>query len=64
MFEDYPDVLTVDQVSKALRICDTSTYRLIHSGTIGSCRVGRKFLIPKSCLIDYISSARYTKTHL
>lgn len=64
MFEDYPDVLTVSQASKALGICNASTYRLVHSDTLGACRVGRKILVPKVCLIDYVNTARYTKTHL
>ncbi|MCI9263305.1 MAG: helix-turn-helix domain-containing protein [Oscillospiraceae bacterium] len=64
MFEDYPDILTVAQVSKILGVCDATSYRLIHDGSLGSCRVGRKILIPKVCLIDFVNSARYTKTHL
>ena len=59
MFKDYPDVLTVQQAAQALGICEASVYRLIHERTIGSRRIGRKYLVPKVCLIDYINSARY-----
>jgi DNA binding domain, excisionase family len=59
MLNNYPDVLTVKQAAEALCISTASVYRLIHEHVIGSKRVGRKILIPKLCLIDYLSSARY-----
>lgn len=59
MFNNYPDVLTVELAAKALGISKASVYRLVKDRTIGSRRVGRKILIPKVCLVDYITSARY-----
>lgn len=64
MLKDYPDVLTVKQVAEVLGICENSVYRLINSKAIGFKRVGRKILVPKVCLIDYLTSARYTVSHL
>lgn len=64
MLKDCPDVLTVKQVAEVLGICENSVYRLINSKAIGSKRVGRKILVPKVCLIDYLTSARYTVSHL
>lgn len=64
MLKDYPDVLTPRQVAEALGICENSAYRLIRQRAIGSRRVGRKILVPKVCLIDYLTSARYTVSHL
>lgn len=58
MFEEYPDVLDVAQTSMALRICQNSVYRLIREKQLGCRHVGRKILIPKICLIDYVSLAR------
>lgn len=60
MLKDYPDVLTPRQVAEVLGICENSVYRLIKNKTIGSKHVGRKILVPKVCLIDYLTSARYT----
>ena len=60
MFNDYPDVLTPVQVAEALGIGTNSVYNLIKKKTIGCKRVGKRILIPKVCLIDYINSARYT----
>ena len=64
MLNNYSDVLTVKEVAQALGICENSVYRLIHQKVIGSIKVGRKILVPKICLVDYLKSARYTVSHL
>lgn len=60
MLRDYPDIMTVEQLAAALQIGKNSAYDLLKNKRIGSKRVGRKYLIPKSCVIDYLQSARYT----
>lgn len=60
MFNNYPDVMTVEQVAEVLRIGKNSAYKLVKSCQIGYKKVGRKYIIPKSCVIDYVQSARYT----
>lgn len=60
MLNGYRDVLTVSELAEALGIGKTSAYRLINDGTIGCRRVGRKILIPKVCVTDYLNSARYS----
>lgn len=64
MLKDYPDVLTVKQVAQVLGICENSAYQLIRDKAIGSRRVGRKIIVPKSCVHDYLNSARYSVSHL
>ena len=64
MFKECPDVLTPKQVAKALGISKNSVYRLISSRALGCKRIGRKIIIPKPCLIDYVLSARYTVANL
>lgn len=59
MFDLYPDILTIDQLAKALQLGKNKTYNLVNTETICSLRIGRKILIPKICLIDYINSTRY-----
>ena len=61
MFHRYPDVMTVEQVSAALHIGKNKTYELIHDGSIPCKRIGRKILVPKLYLIDYIRAGRYNK---
>ena len=59
MFNQYPDVLTVQQVAEALRIGRGAAYKLVNERTIGSVRIGNKIRVPKQCLIEYMQSVRY-----
>lgn len=59
MLNKYNDVMTVNEVSEALGICKNKAYDLIRKRTIGSKKVGRRILIPKVCLIDFLESSRY-----
>ena len=60
MFKEYPDMMSVKQVAEALHIGRNTAYRLIREKQIGSKRIGRKIIVPKPCVIDYATSARYT----
>ena len=62
MFSDYPDALTVKEVSHALRIGMNNTYRLIQEGKIKHFIVGRKYLIPRKYLIDFVLNGCYNGT--
>lgn len=62
MFENYKDVLTVQETCAALHIGKNSLYRLLKMGAIRSIKVGRKYLIPKIYLLDFISKYRYNNT--
>ncbi len=58
MFSNYKDVLTVKETCTALKIGKNSLYKLLKIGTIKYIKVGRKYLIPKVYLIDYINKYR------
>lgn len=60
MLNKYPDVMTPEQVATALCISRKSVYRLLRERTIGSKRIGKKYIIPKRCVVDYLVSAIYT----
>lgn len=60
MFENYPDIMTVKQLAQALGIGLNSAYELVNTNEIGNRKVGRKILIPKTCVIDFVDAARYT----
>lgn len=62
MFKELPDILTVPQVAQALGIGKNTAYRLVNDRVIGSKHIGRKIIVPKACLVDYVLSARYTVT--
>ena len=54
MFADYPDILTVAQLQKALNISRQLSYELINSGQIRAFKVGNSFRIPKVSVIDLV----------
>ncbi len=60
MLKEYSDVLTVDQLACILGIGVNSAYRMVNRQEIGCVRVGRRILIPKLCVVDYLNAARYT----
>lgn len=60
MLKEYPDIMTVPQVAQALGIGKNTAYRLIRDKEIGCKHIGRKIIVPKKCLLDYVLSARYT----
>lgn len=55
---DYPDVMNVKQVMQVLGICRPSVNALIDRGELGARRIGRRILIPKVCVQDFLNSAR------
>ena len=61
MFRSYPDVMTVKQLAAALGIGINKAYEIVNDGTINSKRIGRRILITKLYLVDYIQQTRYNK---
>ena len=59
MFSDYPDVLTVEQACKILSIGKSSMYALLKNNTIKHVKIGRKYVIPKISLIDFLAPVCY-----
>ncbi len=53
MFEDFPDLCTVNDLCAMLRIGKTHAYELITKGTIPSRMVCGKRVIPKNAIIRY-----------
>ena len=58
MFKDYPDILSISQVSDALGICKKAAYELVNTNKLGCIRIGRKIKVPKICLEEYVKTAR------
>lgn len=53
-FEDLPHVMTVEEVSKILRIGRSNAYALVRSGPIRAVKVGRIYRVPKAAVEDYL----------
>lgn len=54
MFENFDDILNVDDVVKALKIGTSQAYKLVRSGKIQAFKEGRAWKISKLALINYI----------
>ena len=54
VLKDYPDVLTVEEMSRALGINTKTGYKLIRENKIECLKVGRSYRIPKAHLLSYM----------
>ena len=59
MFTEYPDVMSVADIRKALGIGRTKAYELVNTGQIGCIKIGNAIRIPKPMLLDYIRRKSY-----
>ena len=53
--EDFPVVLTPEQLSDILKIGRNGIYNLLRSGAIRSIKIGRQYRIPREALFEYLS---------
>ena len=56
MFNEYNDVMTVDEVCEALRIGRNTAYKLLQNGEIYSRKYGNKYFITKESIIDFLKA--------
>lgn len=56
MFSNYPDILNTKQLQDMLGLSKNSVLDLLKSGEIKYLRKGKKYLIPKICVKEYIMS--------
>lgn len=54
IFSDYPDVVTVEQLSTMLGISTKTAYKLVKEKKIKSVSIGRTYKIPKIFILDYL----------
>ena len=59
MFNQYPDILSVDDLRSALAIGRTKAYELVSTGQIPSFKIGNAIRIPKNSLLDYVNRSSY-----
>lgn len=56
MFEQYDDILTIEEVAELLRIGMTQAYRIVRSGDLKGYKEGKDWKIPKQALNEYVIS--------
>lgn len=55
ILNNYPDILTIDEVMEILLIGRSQCYELLSSGKLKSFKVGKKtYKIPKEAVIEFI----------
>lgn len=54
MFEQYQDLMTLEELCEALSIGKNQAYQIVSSGELSCMRTGRAWKIPKVALIDYV----------
>lgn len=55
VFKDYPDVVTVEQMSEMLGISTKTAYRLLKNNVIQHFMIGRIYKIPKYHILAYLN---------
>ena len=62
MFEEYPDILTVEETVEALRVGYNALYELLNEGKVKAYKNGRVWRITKESIKKYIlDSANLSK---
>lgn len=54
MFEQYPDILTVEEVCEALRMGYNAVYEILNNGKLKAFKNGRVWRIPRESLKEFI----------
>ena len=54
MFNEYNDLITIDELCGILQIGRNSAYMLLNTGAIKAIRIGRIWKIPKIAVEQYI----------
>lgn len=54
MFEQYNDIVTIEDMAEMLGIGKNYAYNLLHSKKIKAFRNGRIWRIPKQAIVEYI----------
>lgn len=54
MFENYDDIMEIDEIAEALHIGRNSVYGLLRDGKIRSVKNGRNWMVPKFCVEEYV----------
>lgn len=57
MFKSYADVVSIKDIQKMLGIGKNLAYKLIYEQKIRSVKAGRKYIIAKESVIEYLISS-------
>ena len=55
MFKEYPDIITIIDLQAMLHIGRNAAYKLLQDNSIVSIRVGKKYIIPKASVANFVT---------
>ena len=58
MLEEYKDVINVKDLCEILNIGKNTTYKLLKNNDIPNRRLGKKYIIPKFGVIEYLKGVQ------
>ena len=54
VFDSYPDVVSVEEIRQMLRIGKNAVYALLKDGEIKSIKVGKRYIVPKKYVVEFL----------
>ena len=64
MFENYPDIVNIENMMSMLGIGKSSAYALLQSNQIRHVKIGRKYIVPKKSVVDFLGSMCYNENQI
>ena len=55
MFESYDDILTVEEVTEALKVGTSQVYKLVRSGEMNAFKEGKNWGIPEKGIVNHVT---------
>lgn len=56
IFTEYDEILSIEDVMEILHIGKNSVYSLLKSNEIRNIRVGKRYIVPKQSVINFIAA--------
>ena len=57
LFKEYNDVVDIDDLQKMLKIGRSSAYEIVKTGRIKTVKIGKRYIIPKQSVIEFLNTA-------
>ncbi len=54
LFSNYPDIVSINDLTRMLNIGKNKAYELVNTNVIKSIKIGRKHIIPKFRVIEFL----------
>ena len=54
VLKDYPEIMSVEDISAALDVSTKTVYKMLRKGTIQNMKVGRSYRVPKVHMLSFL----------